>query len=423
MSKIFISYRRDDSGGVVDPLYTRLSGRFGKDRVFRDVSAIPLGVDYEKHIQGVLKDCSILLAVIGPRWLAAEDAKGKRRLDNPTDMVRLEIETALKRSILVIPLLVNGAEMPSEDELPKGIKPLKKRNGKAIGSDLDTDMGYTQLVDEITQKLPDGPDGWQPEGWEQVVGHSLDRLGFKYRPKGAVELIVPPIVRVAAGLFKMGSDAMESEKPTHDVSFGEYWIGKYPVTAAEYMCFVRAGHRAPLDKDILWRDQQGRQDNPVVNVSWRDAWEYAAWLAELTGQAWRLPSEAEWEKAARWDAQSKTSREYPWGKAFQAGNCVCADTGARSTSAVGLHSKGASPCGAEDMAGNVWEWTNSLYKPYPYSARDGREDARAKGDRVRRGGSWKSPSSNVRAAKRAENDPDDRDASYGFRLALGATDK
>jgi formylglycine-generating enzyme required for sulfatase activity len=416
MSKIFISYRRDDSSAAVDALYSRLSGRFGQNKVFRDVSAIPLGVDYEKHIQSGLQDCSILLAIIGVRWLSVRDTKGRRRLDDPKDLVRIEIESSLKRGCLVIPILVGGAQMPNEDDLPKSIKPLKKRHGTAVGSNLDTDAGFRQLVDEIALKLPDN---WQPEGWERVLGQRLDRLGFRYRPRDTVDIVIPPVVRVVSGPFRMGGDSTEGEKPVHEVSLGECWIGKYPVTVAEYSCFVKAGHRAPFDRNIPWQDQKGRPDHPVVNISWRDAYEYAAWVAEMSGQAWRLPTEAEWEKAARWDLSMKTSYEYPWGEVFEATYCACADNEARATAGIGLHSRGASPCGAEDMAGNVWEWTSSLYRPYPYGVRDGREDARAKGDRVRRGGSWKSPASNVRGAKRADEDPDNRDASFGFRLALG----
>ncbi len=172
-----------------------------------------------------------------------------------------------------------------------------------------------------------------------------------------------------------------------------------------------------------WQMQLQRPDHPAVSVRWLAATAYAAWLAGLTGQPWRLPTEAEWEKAARWDGRA--SRIYPWGDKFDETRANTKDSDKRTTTPVGAYPSGVSPCGAQDMAGNVNEWTSSLIKPYPYNPSDGREAPNSAGDRVLRGGSWAEYSGGARAAYRIEAYPDyfsGRGGSGfdGFRLILAA---
>lgn len=149
-------------------------------------------------------------------------------------------------------------------------------------------------------------------------------------------------------------------------------------------------------------------------VSWHDALAYAQWLAERTGDPWRLPSEVEWEKAARWDAATGIARIYPWGGAFDARRCNSREGEKGKTTPVGSYPAGASPCGAHDMAGNVWEWTNSPYQPYPYVATDEREQTNSTDNRVLRGGSWYYFARIARAACRISDRPANR--YDGFRL-------
>jgi len=129
MRAIFISYRRDDSEGQAGRLYDDLSRRFGDASVFMDVTAIEPGLDFRKVIDHNVASCGVLLAVIGPGWLEAKDESGQRRLDNPTDFVRLETASALKRDIPVVPVLVHGARMPRSDQLPEDLGELAYRNG------------------------------------------------------------------------------------------------------------------------------------------------------------------------------------------------------------------------------------------------------------------------------------------------------
>ncbi len=128
MPRIFISYRRDDSSGHTGRIFDRLEGHFGQGQVFMDVGAIRPGLDFGEVVQEAVGVCDGLVAVIGRDWLQASDTSGARRLDDPADLVRLEIATALERDIRVIPVLVQGAQMPLATDLPEGLTALARRN-------------------------------------------------------------------------------------------------------------------------------------------------------------------------------------------------------------------------------------------------------------------------------------------------------
>ena len=232
----------------------------------------------------------------------------------------------------------------------------------------------------------------------------------------AVDILEPELVCVPAGPFTMGSNDIDDGKPAHTVDLPEYWIGKHPVTNEEYAQFVRATGRAVPEGWQGNKPPSGKEKHPVVNVSWHDAVAYCRWLSEMTGKSYRLPTEAEWEKAAR----GTDRRQYPWGDQWDAKRCNTTEGGANSTTPVGQYPRGASPYGALDMAGNVWEWCSSLYQPYPYRADDGREDVTASAYRVLRGGSWSSDRYDARCACRYRGDPDNR-YFIGFRCCACAT--
>jgi formylglycine-generating enzyme required for sulfatase activity len=267
----------------------------------------------------------------------------------------------------------------------------------------------------------------------------LATLGYEAQAREGVEWIIPPLCTVPAGQFRLGSDKKRDSQARDDelnrrvVNLPAYEIGRFPVTVAEYACFLNAKKRAaPGD----WSTQSHRLDHPVVSVSWDDAFDYAAWLAERSGQPWRLPSEAEWEKAARLDPRdpqgslgASSARIYPWGDTFDKMRCNTAESGLRMTSPVGWYGpddpdpragrqNGASLCGAEDLASNVWEWTATEYSG-DYTESEfiiSRDSAK---NRCLRGGSWDGGARIVRAAYRFHNPPDD--ANYvviGLRLVL-----
>ena len=127
--RIFVSYRRDETSGHAGRLYDSLAAHFGPDHVFIDVDAIDLGTNFAQVIHRAVTSCDVVIALIGRAWVTATDAEGRRRLEDPDDFVRLELESALKRDVFVIPACVQGAGVPSPDVLPEALAPLAGRQG------------------------------------------------------------------------------------------------------------------------------------------------------------------------------------------------------------------------------------------------------------------------------------------------------
>ena len=150
---IFVSYRREDSADVTGRIYDRLTQAFEKAQVFKDVDSIPLGLDFRKHLQQTVSSCDVVLVVVGDRWLTSTKVDGRRRLDDPKDFVRIELETALQRDIPVIPVLVRGASVPEEGELPPILSALAYRNGIAVRSDPDFHRDMDRLIQSLKTYL------------------------------------------------------------------------------------------------------------------------------------------------------------------------------------------------------------------------------------------------------------------------------
>ncbi len=222
------------------------------------------------------------------------------------------------------------------------------------------------------------------------------------------------------------------ERPQHVVMLPAYWIGRHAVTVGQYQAFVEAGgyhqRRHWTEAGWAWREATGRSQPdhwdddtwtgderlPVVGVSWYEGAAYCRWLSVETGRGLRLPSEAEWEKAAR----GEDRRIFPWGDHFEVTRCNVRAGGLEQTVPVGHFSPaGDSPYGCAEMVGNVSEWTLTRYAPYPYDAGDGRDDPAGEAERVTRGGSWHSPMLRARTASRGMNDPHFTDNDLGFRYA------
>jgi formylglycine-generating enzyme required for sulfatase activity len=277
------------------------------------------------------------------------------------------------------------------------------------------------------------------------------RSGVGLRPDG-----LPDIVwcEVPAGPFLMGSDkrrdsqAYDDELPQHKVTLPAYCISKYPVTNGQYAAFVAADgyreRRCWTEAGWQWKgDRTGPEtyggvfdlpNHPVVMVTWYEAVAFCLWLTEQlrrcgklgAGEEITLPSESQWEKAAR----GTDGRVYPWGDETDPERANYDDTGIGTTSAAGCFPGGASPYGVEDLSGNVWEWTRSLWgknweKPdfeYPYDPKDGRENLEA-GDRalrVLRGGAFHYRAGCVRCASRYRLSPNSRYGGSGFRVIVAS---
>jgi formylglycine-generating enzyme required for sulfatase activity len=230
------------------------------------------------------------------------------------------------------------------------------------------------------------------------------------------------MVFIPGGSFVMGSnDGNPSYQPEHHVYVADFYVDRWPVTNAEYKRFLDATGRPVPNYHVSWCDTQdynwdpkgrtypeGKADHPVVLVTWEDAMAYVAWVRK------RLPTEAEWERAAR----GLAGRRYPWGDESVAGRCNHKGADLEGTSPVGLFSpQGDTPEGLIDILGNVWEWTNSLFRPYPYNPDDGRENREASGFRVLRGTSWVNEADVVHCLSRLDGDFQFYN-NVGFRCAV-----
>ncbi|MFO1419443.1 MAG: formylglycine-generating enzyme family protein [Candidatus Competibacteraceae bacterium] len=228
--------------------------------------------------------------------------------------------------------------------------------------------------------------------------------------------------------------------PQHEVILPTYYVARWPVTVRQFAAFVEASGYQSHESYSL----RGVANHPVVGVSWHDALAYCRWLNEQLRKLaperlattdplpeserrfWRglaegslgigLPSEAEWEKAARGD----DGRIYPWGNELDPNRANYSDTGLNTTSTVGCFLGGVSPHGCEEVNGNVWEWTRSLYGGYPPegSKRQAREDLAASSGRVLRGGAFRNGASGARCAVRLNLNLDSRNGYYGFRVVV-----
>jgi formylglycine-generating enzyme required for sulfatase activity len=278
-----------------------------------------------------------------------------------------------------------------------------------------------------------------------LAGNALAHLGDPRFRSDAFFLLNEPLlgfVEISAGKFLMGSDkkkdsqAFDRELEQHSIDLPMYYLARYPVTVAQFQAFVNMiGYKSTDPRSL-----QGLPNHPMVYVTWYEACAYCEWLTEqlrawkltpeplaslLTGQGWKimLPSEAEWEKAAR----SADGRIYPWGNNADPNRANYRDTGIGATNAVGCFPGGTSPYGCEEMSGNVWEWTRSLWgknweKPdfkCPYKLDDGREQLDAPDDvlRVSRGGSFYHSDRTARCARRYGGSPFKRYDDCGFRLS------
>jgi len=189
-------------------------------------------------------------------------------------------------------------------------------------------------------------------------------------------------VTIPAGEFTMGSnDYDDSEKPVHKVYLPEYQIARVPITNEQWSIFLQdSGYQCAANRNQLWQNglPRGKEKHPVVYVTWHDCMAFCQWAGV------RLPTEAEWEKAAR----GTDGRKWPWGNNEPTVSLCNFNQNVDDTTPVGNYPLGKSPYGCLDMAGNVWEWCSSEYKAYPYKAGDGREDLLSNSNKILRGGSW-----------------------------------
>jgi formylglycine-generating enzyme required for sulfatase activity len=442
MGDIFISYRRQDSAGWVLGLARDLRAVFPDSKVFHDIASIAIGEDFLEAIERSLQSCGVVLIVIGPQWLNIRDEDGNRRLDDPEDWVRLEVAASLAQpGLKVVPVRVGGAAMPKAATLPEPLRPLARRHAHEI-TDTRWDYDVGQLAEALRRILP-----------------TETKSGPDLLPQDDAD--GPQMVRIPAGSFLMGSPADEegrfdNEGPQHRVTIARsFSLGRCAVTRGDFARFIEAsGYRTEAEREPeegigawipdknewgwaprrSWRDPGFPQDDrhPVVGVSWNDAQAYVQWLRETSGKPFRLPSEAEWEYAAR--AGTTTARY--WGDAADQHRHANgadrrlkgkfpkwpyaiheADDGYAETAPVGSFQPNA--FGLYDMLGNVLEWVQDVWHDtYEGAPGDGRAwEGGNEQRRVLRGGSWSYEPRFLRSADRFGSSPDDRNGDIGFRLA------
>ncbi|MCI0549489.1 MAG: SUMF1/EgtB/PvdO family nonheme iron enzyme, partial [Anaerolineae bacterium] len=394
--KIFISYRRADSTYLIGRIRDRLMTAFGEQSVFRDLDDIPAGVDFRTVLEKETNGCNIMLVVIGPQWAGIADTKGNKRLFDPGDYTRIEVETGLKRltenRATVFPVLVMNAPMPSAQDLPESLSQLTFQNAISIRNDPDFNNDIEKLIRDIRYSR----------------GYAEEDI--------SIEHFEPKTIYVAEGPFWMGSPAGEGipdyETPQHEVSLPAYRIGKYPVTNAEYEVFIHDTGRL-VKPSMGWDGQRvpdGHEKHPVAGVTWYEALAYCQWLTEKTGRRYMLPNEAQWEKACR----GGNNTIFPWGEEFDPKR---SNHGCSTLAAVDAY-PAQNEFGGFDFVGNVRQWTCTLWgekrltpdPKYTYPWQDDRRNdlnANRQIRRVVRGSSMKDDRSLLRCSARSGQAPED----------------
>lgn len=407
--KIFISYRRaeDKNTLFVISIHKLLAGAFGAENVFYDKRDIHGGNDWRDVLDNALNECTVMLVVIGPTWANLTNPDGTKRLFDPNDVTRWEVETGIKRSeqkkAVVIPVLVQNAGVPNSNDLPDELKSLVDRNVVQLrDSDFDHDM--EKLIDDIRLSQ----------------GYQEDDISTEY--------FEPKTIRIEKGIFWMGGSEGEgipsNETSQDEVLLPAYRIGKYPVTNAQYEEFVRKTNRS-VAPEMGWDGQRvppGLEKLPVTAVTWYDALAYCEWLGGKTGRKYSLPNEAQWEKACC----GNEKRIYPWGDEFDPQRC---NHGRAQIAPVDAY-PAQNGYGCFDFVGNVRQWTCTLWgeksiAPDPRYAypKEGRNDLSASRSirRVVRGGSLKDDIKFMRCSTRSGQAPDyigPPGAGYSFRVAM-----
>ena len=279
-------------------------------------------------------------------------------------------------------------------------------NGENTGQSTNTTLTNIDPGSHTVRLILDGYEYYETTvqvtaGQEASVSATLNNLGI------SIEW-----VRISSGSFEMGDNFSEGdadEQPVHTVNLDEYYISKYEITFSQYDNFCEASGRSK-PSDNGW----GRGSRPVINVSWHDAKAFCDWMSEKTGINYHLPTEAQWEKAARGDDQ----RRYPWGNDSPTRNRANYNNYNGKTMPVGSYPSGVSPYSVHDMAGNVYEWCHDWYSSTYYSSSPSNNpQGPGSGSRcILRSGNCYSGADGIRSASRYMNTPSTTHPGIGFRV-------
>jgi len=416
---IFLCHSSSDKPSVRE-LYQKLSAEGWMD-VWLDEEKLLPGQDWDYEIDKALGKSDAVIVTLSTGSVSKEGYVQKE--------LRFALDIALEKpegTIFILPVRLDDCERPRRLRPIQGIDYFPPESRAAAYDRLRQSLELrAQALGLVTGHLgsqpelvKDASEAGSKREITQVVKH---RSTITFAPGGHAIYTFGEMdfVEVPAGNFLMGSDAQDGpaeEMPQHAVDIPyDYFMARFPVTNAEYAVYANAkGISHPVSG---W---EKKRDHPVVNVSWDDALAYCVWWNDLRknelpdGVVLRLPTEAEWEKAAR----GTDGLIYPWGNTFDQNKCNTDEGGKNDTTPAGAYSpQGDSPYGTADMVGNVWEWTHSLFKEYPYQADDGREAETGSDDHVQRGGSFLGNEQLARTAARYRGDPAFLDF-VGFRVLV-----
>ncbi len=473
MPRIFLSFRRADSKSFADNIYDALVQAFGRENILSDVQDIPFGVDFRDYLWDEIAKQDMVLVLIGRGWSAVRDDLGRKVIENPADMVRMVIEIALQQKKMLIPILIGGASMPIATDIPESLQELCYRRPFEIlgNTNFKTDMekligGIKRLpassvtppkpapkpsvppppITVVVQQQPQAPapepivappppvvETPPPEVILEpppVIPPPIPTAMLKpQKPRVGASLILPPPfdwVEVPAGILTL-KEAIR----TQTVYLDTFYMAKYPITNTQYQIFLDEpdGYADPAwwefsDMAIAWRRANPTpkpsaflgDEFPRTNVSWYDALAFCRWLsarlAELPQHQSEpfklitLPGEHHWQRAAQGD----DGRIYTWGNKFET---KYAHFNINKPASVMLYSESASPYGAVQMCGNIYEWC--LMED---EITDGGLDINPTHKRRSlRGGSWASlNSAELQIKARLLLAPDYVSGSAGFRI-------
>jgi len=415
--RVFLCHASQDKPAV-RKLFSQLKSQTWVDPWLDEVKLLP-GMDWELEIFKAIREADVIIVCLSNESVAKEG------------YVQKEFKRALgfaeekpDGTIFLIPLRLDDCKPPLKFQQWQWLDYFQPEAHKRLLQSLYLRAGSLKILPPAkpapVRSVASTPVSVPPA--MPVVSASIKQTpgGHAIYVFGGLEF-----VNVPAGDFYMGADDIDNSKPQHLVYQLDYdfYMARFPVTNQQYSLMARETG-API---IM---SKGKAQHPVVNVSWYDAQKYIKWLNEKydgelpNGYRFCLPSEAGWEKAAR----GPDGNEYPWGDQFDEALCNTYEAEMIGTMPVDAHSPGGdSPYGCADMAGNVWEWTRSLWgkdfgEPdfkYPYHFDDGREDENADESvcRVLRGGSFGNDGTLARCAFRLSYLPNLDNISYGFRVA------
>ncbi|MBI3175083.1 MAG: SUMF1/EgtB/PvdO family nonheme iron enzyme [Chloroflexi bacterium] len=371
--RVFLCHTSKDKS-VIRKLY-RFLRKNGID-AWLDEEKLLAGQDWQIEIPKALKESDAILVCLSNNSITKEG------------FVQKEIKYALdiadekpEGTIFIIPVLLENCEVPERIARWHWVEAFSERGGEKLirslsrrAETLGLTISRAPLPDAALPSARKSPaPQTASQKTPQVIFSAANPNGVTVQTWADIEF-----VKVPAGKFIMGSkltddQAEERETPRHPLEIPyEYWIGRFPITNRQFAEYVEWTHYY-----FNWdKDWKSKLDEPVTNIRWNDVQNYLKWINATFGKdlpqgmSFNLPTEAEWEKAAR----GTDGREWPWGNEFDKSRCNSQEGGLKHTTPVGAYSpRGDSPYGAADMAGNVWEWTRSAYRLYPYSMTDGRE--------------------------------------------------